>query len=168
MSDTVVERARSTRARSVELRARSEALSQQLVEKLRGSPGPAFGGAGETFALRLARVRPAVALLRHSLGCWLEQRGVAAEHVRDLTLAASEASANAVEHPVAGHGAFEVEAVYRPDEVVIVVRDYGGWKAESSSEARGRGLRMIRSLMSDVDLVRREHGTEIVMRRRLD
>lgn len=168
MTNAVVERARSTRARSTELRERSELLSEQLVEKLRGRPGPALGGAGETFALRLARVRPAVALLRHSLGCWLEQRGVAAEYVRDLTLAASEASANAVEHPIAGHGTFEVEAVCRPDEVVIVVRDSGGWKPASSSEARGRGLRMIRSLMSDVDVVRSEYGTEIVMRRRLD
>jgi anti-sigma regulatory factor (Ser/Thr protein kinase) len=168
VSNAAVERARRTRARSIELRERSEALSQQLVDKLRRSPGPAFGDVGDTFALRLARLRPTVALLRHSLGRWLEQRGVPAEHVRDLTLAASEASANAVEHPVAGHGAFEVEATHRADEVVIVVRDSGGWRPESSSEARGRGLRMIRSLMSEVDVVRSEHGTEIVMRRRLD
>jgi anti-sigma regulatory factor (Ser/Thr protein kinase) len=168
MSNTAVERARSARARSIELRERSEVLSEQLVEQLRGSPGPALGGIGETFALRLPRLRPAVALLRHCLGSWLEQAGVAAEHVRDLTLAASEASANAVEHPIAGHGAFEVEAASSTDEVVVVVRDSGSWRAESSSEARGRGLRMIRSLMSDVAVVRSDHGTEIVMRRRLD
>jgi len=167
--NAAVERARSERARSVALRERSELLTQELVEKLRRRPGPGPGGTGETFSLRLARMRPSVALLRHCLGGWLEQRGVDADHVRELTLAASEACANAVEHPVAAaHGAFEVEAVCRNGEAVIVVRDSSGWRAESGGDARGRGLRMIRLLMTDVDVVRGENGTEIVMRRRLD
>jgi anti-sigma regulatory factor (Ser/Thr protein kinase) len=166
--NATVERARSERARSVELMEQSEQLSQRLVDALRNNPTDVLDASGETFVLRLARVRPAVALLRHRLGRWLEHRGVDDDRAHDLTLAASEACANAVEHPVAGHGAFEVEGACSDDEVVIVVRDFGGWRSESSSEARGRGLEMIRSVMTEVEVVRSERGTEVVMRRRLD
>jgi anti-sigma regulatory factor (Ser/Thr protein kinase) len=165
--NAAVERARSERTRSSALRERSELLTQQLVDKLRQYPGE-LGGNGDVFSLRLARLRPTVSLFRHSFRRWLEQRGLADDDVRDLTLAASEACANAVEHPVAARGAFEVEAVRRTDEIVVVVRDFGGWRPESLNEARGRGLQLIRSLMTDVDVAHREHGTEIVMRRRLD
>jgi anti-sigma regulatory factor (Ser/Thr protein kinase) len=168
MINATVERARSERARSVALRKRSEQLAQRLVDALRNSGTPLLDLSDDRFSLRLARIRPAVALLRYSLARWLEPRGVGADHVRDLTLAASEACENAVEHPIAARGAFEVEAVCRDDEVVIVVRDSGGWRPESASEARRRGLRLIRSLMTEVEVVRSDGGTEIVMRRRLD
>ena len=169
MSNTAVERARSVRARSIELRERSEELSQRLVDALRSSPARPLDMQGDTFVLRLARVRPVVALVRHSLGRWLEQRGVAADRVHDLMLAASEACANAVEHPVGARAAaFEFEANHSADEVTIVVRDFGRWRAEEVNEARGRGLRLIKLLMTDVDVVRSGRGTEIVMRRLLD
>jgi anti-sigma regulatory factor (Ser/Thr protein kinase) len=166
--NTTVERACYERARSVALREQAELLSQRLVDALRSSPARSIAS-GDTFALRLARVRPAVALARHSISRWLEQRGVAAEHVHVIVLAASEACANAVEHPVSSsHAAFDVEAAHRDDEVVVVVRDSGHWRPEATNDARGRGLRMIRSLMTEVEVVRGENGTEIVMRRRLD
>ena len=169
MSNTAVERARSARARSIELRERSEELSQRLVDALRSSPARPLDMQGDTFVLRLARVRPVVALVRHSLGRWLEQRGVAPDRVHDLMLAASEACANAVEHPVgARDAAFEFQANHSADEVTIVVRDFGRWRAEEVNEARGRGLRLIKLLMTDVVVVRSGQGTEIVMRRRLD
>jgi hypothetical protein len=50
--------------------------------------------------------------------------------------------------------------------VTLVVRDFGRWRAEELSEARG--LQMIESLMTDLDVVRSGRGMEIVMRRRLD
>lgn len=168
MIKTTVERARCERARSVALGKRSEQLAQRLVDAIRNSPAQLLDPSEDRFSLRLARVRPAVALLRYSLARWLELRGVAADQAHDLTLAASEACANAVEHPIAARGAFEVEAVCRDDEVVIAVRDSGGFRPESVSEARGRGLQLIQSLMTDVEVVRSESGTEIVMRRRLD
>jgi anti-sigma regulatory factor (Ser/Thr protein kinase) len=169
MSNTTVERARSTRARSIELRERSEELAKRLVDALRDSDARSLEFTGDTFFLRLARVRPAVALARHSLGCWLEQRGVAADRVHDLVLAASEACANAVEHPVASRdAAFELEANHSADEVTIVVRDFGRWRAEEINQARGRGLQLIKSLTTEVDVVRGTRGTEIVMRCRLD
>jgi anti-sigma regulatory factor (Ser/Thr protein kinase) len=166
--NAVVQRARSERTRAKELRKHAELLSRQLADNLRRFDGPPFGDAGARFSLRLARLRPAVALLRHNLGRWLELRGVTAEHAHDLILAASEACANAVEHPVAGRGAFEVEALCGEREVTIVVRNDGFWRSQTESDFRGRGLRLIRTLMNDVDLVQGQYGSEIVMRRRLD
>jgi anti-sigma regulatory factor (Ser/Thr protein kinase) len=163
-----VEPARPERTRSRELKEQSELLSQRLIDNLRRIEQPAVGENGDTFVLRLARLRPAVGLARHSLGRWLERRQVPAEHIAELTLAASEACANAVEHPVlATDDAFEIEASHRDREVRIVVRDSGRWRTGPVSETRGRGMQMIRSLMDEVDLVQGEHGTELVMRRRL-
>lgn len=169
MSDSVIERARRERFRSRELRQRSEWLSQQTVKRLCVLDGVAFGASEDSFFLRIARVRPAVALLRHCLGLWLEQRDVDRELASEIVLACSEACANAVEHPLAAaHGAFEVEAAHGPAEVVVVVRDSGRWRPAQASDARGRGLQMIQSLMTEAGVRQRDSGTEIVMRRRLD
>jgi anti-sigma regulatory factor (Ser/Thr protein kinase) len=168
LTDSVIERAQRLRVRSQELREHSELLSQQTVERLRLVDAPPFGASGNNFALRIARIRPAVALLRDCLGRWLESRGVDRERGHEIVLACSEACANAIEHPLADSYAVEVEASHRAGEVVVVVRDFGRWRPERASDARGRGLQMMRSLMSEVDVRQGETGTEIVMRERLD
>lgn len=166
--DGVAERARSERIRSGQLRERSEQLSQRVVDNLRRYQGPPFGAAGDTFRLRLARMRPAVALLRHDLSRWLEYRGVDGNDIQDIALACSEASANAVEHPVSSTDrAFIVEAIHRGDRLEIVVRDSGRWRFAPSVDSRGRGTQMIRNLMSDVAVVHEPEGTAVVMRRHL-
>ena len=107
--------------------------------------------------------------LSHRAGRWLERRGLTADSVHDLVLAASEACANAVEHPVdSSQAAFEIEATQGANEVTIVVRDFGRWRAGEITEGRGGGLRLIKLLMTDVDVVRSMQGTEVVMRLRLD
>jgi anti-sigma regulatory factor (Ser/Thr protein kinase) len=169
--DGTTERAHSERERSLELRRRSELLSRQLVDSLRQlgwRTRRPFGESGDTFSLRLARVAPAVALLRDSLSRWLERRGVDREVVYDIALASSEACANAVEHPIgAVDQAFVVEARHRGDEVEIVVRDSGRWRSGPDDETRGRGMAIIRSVMSEVEVVQQDNGTTLVMRRRL-
>lgn len=168
VTKVAIERARSERARSQELRARSELVSARTVETLLQVEGCAFGESGGSFSLRLPCVRPAVALLRHCLGGWLDHRGVDRARAREIVLACSEACANAVEHPVASSdGAFEVEAKHRRGEIVIVVRDSGRWRSRSSSETRGRGMTVIRALMTEVEIVQGRDGTEIVMRCRI-
>src|SRR5215468_1253317 len=152
--DGVAERARSERMRSGQLRKRSEQLSQRVVDNLRRYEGRPFGDAGDTFRLRLARLRPAVALLRHDLSRWLEYRGVESSDIQDIALACSEACANAVEHPVLSTDrAFIVEAVHRGDRLEVVVRDSGHWRSAPSVDTRGRGTQMIRDLMSDVSVL---------------
>jgi anti-sigma regulatory factor (Ser/Thr protein kinase) len=166
--DGVAERARSERIRSGQLRRRSEQVSQLVVDNLRRYQGPPFGDAGDTFRLRLPRMRAAVALLRHDLSRWLECRGVNRNDIQDIALACSEACANAVEHPVLSTDrAFIVEAVHREDRLEIVVRDSGHWSSTPTVDTRGRGTQMIRDLMSDVAVLHEPEGTAVVMRRRL-
>jgi anti-sigma regulatory factor (Ser/Thr protein kinase) len=161
-------RAGAMRARAAELSLQSDRLSAQAAETLRTTCGPARGERGERFELRLARLRPTVGLLRHELRRWLERRGIDPSVATEVTLACSEACANAVEHPArpAEH-AFEVVAVERDGELTLVVRDFGRWRATPSDGVRGRGLETIRALMDDVELVSDGGGTRVVMRRRV-
>ena len=51
----------------------------------------------------------------------------------------------------------------------MIVRDFGSWSARTREGNRGRGLEMIRALVDDVSVARRdEHGTTVTMRRGLD
>src|SRR5262245_43940754 len=160
--DGVAERARSERIRAGQLRRRAEQVSQGVVDNLRRYQGPPFGDAGDTFWLRLPRMRPAVALLRHDLSRWLEYRGVDGNDIQDIALACSEACANAVEHPVsATDRAFIVQALHREDRLEIVVRDSGRWRAAPTVDTRGRGTQMIRNLMSDVTVLHEPEGTAV-------
>ena len=123
---------------------------------------------GDTFSLRLARMPQAVALVRHELRRWLDEHGVSTEDAVDITLACSEACANAVEHPDRpGRPAFEVKAWREGDELVLAVRDFGAWTDPSSAGTRGRGLSMIRALVDVVEITSGGEGTKILMRRTL-
>jgi anti-sigma regulatory factor (Ser/Thr protein kinase) len=178
----VRERAEQARARSVALRAWSTKLIDEIqVTSHEGASallgkrdGWTLGGSGDTFALRLARLPELIAVARHDLRRWLEQRNVAREDVGDIVLALSEACANAVEHPDdPTRPAFEVKAMMRsPDEVEVLVLDYGSWTQAHPASAEavdGRGIGMIRALMDEVEISSRESGkgTTIRMCRRL-
>ena len=102
----------------------------------------------------------ALAPMRHSLDAWLESGGMGEPPRAAVVLATHEAVANAIQHadcptPVV------VRAVAGADGVVIEVRDDGHWKAPANppSEERGRGLTLIRSLVSDAQIKTGEWGT---------
>jgi GAF domain-containing protein len=76
--------------------------------------------------------------LRRLLMRWLRLTQASAQEIYDITIAAGEACANAIEHA------------------------YGARAAH-----RGRGLQLIEALMEDVEIDRSERGTEVRMRRRL-
>jgi len=168
-------RAREARARADLLRehaaserARTQLLTNRLVQKLREGEGRPLGDHGDTFSLRLARLPQAVALVRHELRRWLDEGGVAPEDAVDITLACSEACANAVEHPSKpGRPAFEVEARREDGEVFVAVRDFGAWTDAVAVGSRGRGLSMIRGIMDAVEVTSDGEGTQVVMRRTL-
>nr|WP_269204612.1 SpoIIE family protein phosphatase [Motilibacter deserti] len=110
--------------------------------------------------------------LRRSLGEWLAAQGVPTPVCGDVVLAASEAVANAVEHGCAGGpGLVRVSAgierhADRP-QVVVTVSDDGRWReAGAAVPERGRGLRIMRGLMDDVQVMAGE-GTTVVLRRAL-
>ncbi len=105
--------------------------------------------------------------LRRTLGRWLHVVGATPEEVYDITVACTEASANAVEHAYSPEDAtFEVEAAARDDTVAVTVRDAGSWRAPRGVH-RGRGLQIMRALMDEVDVTSSEGGTTVELRRRL-
>jgi anti-sigma regulatory factor (Ser/Thr protein kinase) len=160
--------ATALRAEMVALLARTERLSNGLVELLL-SADDRGGAAEERFTFRAGRLRSAVGLARQRLRSWLERGGVDPATTADITLAVSEACANAVEHPLRpSRHAFEVEATRTADAIELVVRDFGGWRPGRRDDLRGRGLRMIRELMDVVEIVEGENDTAIVMRRELE
>jgi anti-sigma regulatory factor (Ser/Thr protein kinase) len=167
-------RARAARERACRLCRRSrtqreraalavDAMASMLLE----TPAP-LGDRGDRFALRLARVPQAVPLARRHLGRWLERNEVDAAEAFDITLACSEACANAVEHPVrARRQAFELAAARHANSVELTIRDYGAWDTSRSARTRGRGLRMIERLMDEVAVRPGALGARVVMRKAL-
>ena len=174
-SEVVWRRARETRARSDLLRQhaaserdQAQHLAVRLMRALREGEGRPHGDHGDTFSLRLARMPQAVALVRHELRRWLDEGGVASDDVIDITLACSEACANAVEHPGRpGRLAFEVEASRVDGELLLAVRDFGAWTDADEGGMRGRGLSMIGRIMDAVEITSSGEGTQVTMRRTL-
>ncbi len=107
--------------------------------------------------------------LRSRLVNWLEAAGASPAEIFDVTLASTEAFANAIEHPVdAADPTVEVQCSYANGDVTVTVRDHGGWREHRRREEGGLGLPLMRSLMSSVDVNRRPDGTTVVLRRRLE
>ncbi len=138
------------------------------MHTLREDTGRAHGDHGDTFSLRLARMPQSIALVRHELRRWLDDHGVSSDDALDITLACSEACANAVEHPGRpGRQAFEIEARREDGELLLEVRDFGSWTTAQAGSTRGRGIAMIRKIMDSVEIISRSDGTKIVMHRSL-
>jgi anti-sigma regulatory factor (Ser/Thr protein kinase) len=109
-----------------------------------------------------------LAPLRASLRAWLAASGVPAGESYEIVLSASEAAANAIEHPQESREpVFDVAGDVGADEIVLTVRDYGEWRAPQPPETRGRGLGLMRAFMDDVEIEHRDGGTRVTMRRRV-
>jgi PAS domain S-box-containing protein len=119
--------------------------------------------------LRLDRDPERAGELRARLQAWLEEVGATREEIFDVTLACSEAFANAIEHPLHADGSgVDVQGSVSDGQLTLTVRDYGGWRQHRLREEGGLGLPLMRSLMSSVDVKRRPDGTTVVLRRRLE
>jgi serine phosphatase RsbU (regulator of sigma subunit)/anti-sigma regulatory factor (Ser/Thr protein kinase) len=147
-------------------------LLEHVLEHVVGT-----GERGDDIALLAARVLPvaprvldlkipsdvdSMDLIRDAMRAWLAGDVLERGQTEDVVLATWEACANAIEHavdPSAEHITVHAEVV---DSVVrVVVEDTGTWGAPSQKEDRGLGLRLIRSLMSSVDIVESDEGTRI-------
>lgn len=118
---------------------------------------------------------------RKALAGYLEGIVVEPDVIHDVILALDEACANVIRHAFPGqsHATYRVQAALAPDQVEIWVEDQGvGFdpaRLEVPMESidlealSGRGLSMIRGLMSDVEVVPASsgHGTCLHMRRDL-
>lgn len=162
-------RASALHEASLAERRRADEVVDCLAQTLSRCGTRPLGDRGESFRLELARLRPLVRLARNDLRRWLEQAGLPEQAIGEVTLAVSEACANAVEHPrqVSRHR-IVVEARRRGSDLEIRVRDFGVWSEHPHTDQRGRGLSMINELMDSVDLSRAPDGNELVMRRHME
>jgi serine phosphatase RsbU (regulator of sigma subunit)/anti-sigma regulatory factor (Ser/Thr protein kinase) len=117
--------------------------------------------------LRLPADPPVLAQVRQALRRWLHARGAPDEEIEMITLACGEACANAIEHAYSPALAFfELEARAEDGHITLAVRDIGRWRGPRG-ENRGRGLKIMKSVMDVVEVNATPTGTEVLMRRRL-
>lgn len=104
--------------------------------------------------------------LRARLRSWLGGAGATQDEIFDVSVACSEAFANAIEHPLDADGhAVEVEGVVSNGEVILTIRDRGAWREHRLRQEGGLGLPLMRSLMGSVEVERGPGGTTVVLRR---
>jgi anti-sigma regulatory factor (Ser/Thr protein kinase) len=99
---------------------------------------------------------------RHRLTLWLEAAGVREE--RDaILLAAHEAAANGIQN---GAGPVTVVGHVEQDVILIEVISAGRWAAQRQehSDERGRGLPLMRSLLSEVEILPETNRTIVRLR----
>ncbi|MEV4346091.1 SpoIIE family protein phosphatase [Actinoplanes sp. NPDC049596] len=119
------------------------------------------------FVLRLPAEPGRLSVLRRRLEDFLTGNGVPEDDVFDVTVAVSEAAANAIEHPIEpAEPVVTVEASLDDDAVVITVRDTGTWRDTNSEGFRGRGLALIGALC-ELSVSRSPTGTAVTLRRPL-
>jgi anti-sigma regulatory factor (Ser/Thr protein kinase) len=107
------------------------------------------------------------ATLRQHLRGWLSEHGATRQEVFEVLTAASEAFANAVEHPREPTSEqVDVGASVADDVVTLTVRDYGSWQHQRLRPG-GNGLVLMRELMDAVEVDCWLDGTTVTMRRHL-
>ena len=118
--------------------------------------------------LRLPADVDTIPTLRRLLGRWLGEAEASRTEVEEISLACSEACANAIEHAYApGPAAIEVTATVTEDpQVLISVRDFGTWRPPRGSH-RGRGMVLMKGLMDAVEVDKGDDGTTVRLARRL-
>ncbi len=115
-----------------------------------------------TFEAQVEPALAALAPLRHSLDEWLERGGVTEPPRAAVVLATHEAVANAIEHAGTPHAVL-VRGEADTKGVVIEITDDGSWRppADPPPEDRGRGLDLIRALVSDAEVRTGDSGTTV-------
>ncbi len=122
---------------------------------------------GPRMELTLEAQPGVLAGLRRTLGRWLMSEEVAENELFNITLAASEAAANSIEHAYGAREAtFRVLCVHEDGEVRITVSDDGRWRA-ARPYGRGRGLAIMRALVDEARIEREARGTSVTLVKRL-
>ncbi len=117
------------------------------------------------FVLHVPADPTRLSALRRRLEDFLAAHRVPDNDIFDLTVAVSEAAANAIEHPIApAEPVITIEASVDGEAVLVTVRDTGRWRPPTSVGFRGRGLALIGAL-SQLSVVRSDSGTAVTLRR---
>ena len=154
-----------------------DALCDALLEQMLGHKEPQDDVAllvlgvsslpAQGFTLDLPAEPEALSSVRQSLDRWLTEAGTSRRDVHAIKVACGEACANAIEHAYRpGDAAFRIEASRVDSDVLIVVRDFGGWREPRGTD-RGRGLPLMEALMDSVHVDPSSDGTTVRLRRML-
>ncbi|HTL85384.1 MAG TPA: SpoIIE family protein phosphatase [Acidimicrobiia bacterium] len=117
------------------------------------------------FLMKLEATPAAVGRVRERLRGWLDEFELPPDDQLAILVAVGEACTNAIEHAY-GSGRpnlFRVEAQREGDAITCCVTDTGAWKDNATRTARGNGLAIMRELMDDVVVVRRNSGTSVTL-----
>jgi anti-sigma regulatory factor (Ser/Thr protein kinase) len=118
--------------------------------------------------LRLQARPESAQLLRQRLRLWLDELGAKSEEIFDVSLASTEAFANAIEHPHdPSADVIEVEGNLNGRTIALTVRDHGSWRQQRQREEGGYGFPLMRHLMGRVEVHTQPDGTAITMQRQL-
>jgi serine/threonine-protein kinase RsbW len=125
--------------------------------------------ASNSFQLCL-QARPEAAFgLRQQLRLWLDELGAKPSDASDICLAATEALANAVEHPYQPSARLiDVAGNISNRVVTITIHDFGSWRDLRQREEGGYGFPIMRQLMDAVEVHTTAEGTSVTLQRRLD
>ena len=122
--------------------------------------------APQTMELRLDSGDASLRRAREALRLWLVGATVGEMDAHDIVLAAWEAIANATEHSLSETG-FRLRAQLVDETVRVVIEDDGTWMTPATRPDRGRGLQLMRSLMSSVEVEPGPRGTRVTLEKRL-
>lgn len=118
--------------------------------------------------LRLQARPESARLLRQRLALWLDELDATNKEIFELSLASTEAFANAVEHPhEPTDDMIEVDGTITDRTLTITVCDHGSWRPQRQLANRGLGLPLIRKLMATVEIHTEPKQTMISMQRTL-
>jgi serine phosphatase RsbU (regulator of sigma subunit)/anti-sigma regulatory factor (Ser/Thr protein kinase) len=121
----------------------------------------------DTLAAKFPAEIESIPLMRRILVRWLDEAGATRADTDDLSLAAAEAAANAIEHAYGlAPGEVELRAWTDEGSVTVAITDFGNWRAARGAH-RGRGLLLMEGLTDAVEVIRREEGTTVELSRRL-
>jgi serine phosphatase RsbU (regulator of sigma subunit)/anti-sigma regulatory factor (Ser/Thr protein kinase) len=114
----------------------------------------------------------ALTTARQHLDSWLGNLGLRGAQQTELTLMATEAISNAVEHAYAeasAPGSIDVTGRLLNDgTVALTVSDQGTWRVPTAELGmRGHGLAIMEELASDLNVIRRTNGTSVELWYRL-
>jgi PAS domain S-box-containing protein len=119
------------------------------------------------FPAEAARLSP----VRSALRSWLASCGIDTTTAQNVLVAAGEACANAIEH---GHrlqqgGLIRLRAAATADDLQLTVTDAGRWKTPdpAANPYRGRGLALMRALMTEVTVSTGSTGTVVGLQARI-
>jgi serine phosphatase RsbU (regulator of sigma subunit)/anti-sigma regulatory factor (Ser/Thr protein kinase) len=122
---------------------------------------------GDALELTLAARPFVLGGLRNTLGRWLRAAGADDDELFDITLSASEAATNAIEHAYgANEGSFTVSARHEDGLVTLSVHDEGRWRT-SRPAGGGRGLEIMRALADNVAVNSGGEGTVVTVTKEL-